>query len=316
MSNQIIPKEHINAKHWVLSDDKKNKDSKLAYALGFVKSVNDEISDISYRFFRIGFYLVEAQNNKYYEELGFNNISDCAEYYFGFKKTTTYDLMNVYRSFRDVKGTWFLPERWKKYSQSQLSVMASVDYYPIPFRDMISEHDTVSDIKKAKSYWNLIKQGKLTSKVMRDRNVGRVYNNVKEFLAACEEILGSTDKKNIVVSSDEFVEDENFSERSENSLPDVVVEKNSGCPENDILYIDDDDPFFDKIKECFSDFLIDNCVFPSRDQFLHEFTCDFLVVLRNFINANMSDFIKYLKSDSFVEEYKNFHPELIFRDKE
>ena len=125
MSNQIISKEHINAKHWVLSDDKKNKDSKLAYALGFVKSVNDEISDISYRFFRIGFYLVEAQNNKYYEELGFNNISDCAEYYFGFKKTTTYDLMNVYIKI------FFLKFRY------QLMLCANVPHLVLEIRPLL-----------------------------------------------------------------------------------------------------------------------------------------------------------------------------------
>jgi len=315
MISEIVSKEDVKEKLSLFRAG--GSDGKLVFALGFVDSVNCYVKDISYSFFRIGFCLDEALHNEYFEELGFENISDCAEYYFGFKKSTTYDLINLFRAFCDAKGTWYLPERWRAYSRSQLSVIATVDYYPLKFRDMVSEFDTVSDIKKAKNYWNMVKRGELSSTYIHNNSC----KSAKEFVSKCEKnfeeislsvkkqledvaVIVSETSDLVCIEGNSFDFDFDFSERSEN-LPEIKNIEFSKCSENSDEYKNE---FFDKLLECFSDFLIDKCVFPKAEQFMHEFVEEFLIVFRNFLNSNMMDFINYINSDSFRNEYRKFHP--------
>ena len=135
-----------------------NISSSDSLAESFVKCTMLELGEISQKFFKIGARLYEAQKSKYYEELGFENITDCAEHYFGFKKTTTYDLIAIYEfcsGFEKYSKTvMVLSDKYKGYSQSQLAVISSINYARDAFFVLCSPTDTVSSLKKAKKYWH------------------------------------------------------------------------------------------------------------------------------------------------------------------
>ena len=85
----------------------------------FVNLVKLELNDIRNTFFKIGFRLNEARNNAYYRKLGYSSIEECAEALFGFKRTTTYDLMAVASRFCDSKAPMLLAESYRKYNQNK-----------------------------------------------------------------------------------------------------------------------------------------------------------------------------------------------------
>lgn len=119
----------------------------------FVNLVKLELNDIKKSFFRIGFRLNEANHCKYYKKLGFNTIEECAEALFGFKKTTTYDLINVYVSFADKETPMIIDPKYKNFSQSQLVLFASINYGLDGFVSRARPEDTIEKLKKAKKYW-------------------------------------------------------------------------------------------------------------------------------------------------------------------
>lgn len=75
---------------------KASDETQLVYANDFLKVVNDAIDDIKHRSYFIGFRLDEANRYKYYEALGYANIEELAEAEFGFKRSTTYGLMQAF----------------------------------------------------------------------------------------------------------------------------------------------------------------------------------------------------------------------------
>lgn len=129
-------------------------DPKDTQAEQFVKLVRSDLEDIKHSFFTIGFRLNEANQYRYYRELGYENISECAEDLFGFKKTTTYDLIEIYQRFHDPKAKMFLLKEYDQFSQSQLKVMAQLRWATNGFRSYARPEDTVETIKRAKSLWN------------------------------------------------------------------------------------------------------------------------------------------------------------------
>ena len=130
------------------------------YAENFVKMTKHEINNITEKFFTIWFRLDEANKKRYYKELGFDNIIDCARHYFGFEKTTTYDLMKLYRelslfSLSDPpEKRRLLPDKYKGYSQSQLLVIASVRLGRNRFLELCNLNDTILLMKEAAKIFN------------------------------------------------------------------------------------------------------------------------------------------------------------------
>ena len=128
----------------------------------FVNLVRLELNDIKKTFFKIGFRLCEANRNRYYIKLGFNSIEECAEALFGFKKTTTYDLMNISSSFADSKAPMTLDSKYCKFSQSQLVLFTSVRFCRPTFVCLCRPDDTIEKLRKAKNYWNKKYSGSLS----------------------------------------------------------------------------------------------------------------------------------------------------------
>lgn len=127
----------------------------------FVNLVKLELDDIKRTFFKIGFRLREANNEKYYLKLGFDSIEECAEALFGFGKTTTYDLMRIASLFRNDKAHMQLDPRYEGYSQSQLVLFSQINLSPKQFIDMANPSDSIANLKKAKSYWNKVQRGNI-----------------------------------------------------------------------------------------------------------------------------------------------------------
>ena len=129
-------------------------DPKDTYAEQFVKLVREELNDIKHQFFKIGFRLAEANREGYYYELGYENIAECAEDLFGFKKTTTYDLINVYNDFHDRLAPMSIKKEYDKYSQTQLVQLTGNIWARDSFIRYVRPEDTIDTIKKAKKLWN------------------------------------------------------------------------------------------------------------------------------------------------------------------
>lgn len=109
----------------------------FAQAKGFIRDTKRDLEDIERAFFKVGFRLNEANEFGYYKELGYTDIYELAEKEFGFRSTTTKNLMEVNRVYSDhlmntnslgstqtrKKYTIWIDPRYSKYSQTQLVEM-------------------------------------------------------------------------------------------------------------------------------------------------------------------------------------------------
>lgn len=122
----------------------------------FVKQVYANLNDIKQSFFTIGYLLNEAYRKGYYSNLGYENISDCAEALFGFKKTTTYDLIAIYNDFHEHKAPMQIQKNVESFSQSQLIILTKVNWCRDTFIELAEPEDTIETFRKAKNLWNKI----------------------------------------------------------------------------------------------------------------------------------------------------------------
>ncbi len=123
-------------------------------AEGFVESVYADLSDIKHSFFRIGFRLAEASKNCYYKPLGYQNIAELAEDKFGFKKSTTYQLIQIYELAHNEQAPFQIAEKYEPFSKSQLEELCRLKYLSANFTEIVRPSDTVADIREAVNIWN------------------------------------------------------------------------------------------------------------------------------------------------------------------
>ena len=199
----------------------------------FVNLVKIELNDIKKSFFKIGFRLREAANNRYYEKLGFKNISDCAEALFGFKKSTTYELMDIAFWFRSKESPMCIDSKYQDYSQSQLTLFNQINLARDSFIKMSSPADSIMKLRKAKSYWNKMQKGKINNFL----GYGRC-GNVDEFIEKTEEV-----NPQLKESVPEQKEPEQ-----------IIFDDNSGYPEKQ----SEKDKEETTIQEASSDIVIEN----------------------------------------------------------
>lgn len=141
-------------------------DMSLSFAKDFIKYTNLEINDIARKYFKIGFRLNEANEFEYYKMLGYKDIYELAEREFGFKSTTTKNLMEVNRVYSDrlmstiSGGTHFrkysmeIDPRYKDYTQTQLVEMLPLSeqeraHVPLDFKT-----PDLRDYKKSLKSWS------------------------------------------------------------------------------------------------------------------------------------------------------------------
>ena len=133
----------------------------LAFAQGFLREVREDIKSITRNFFTVGFRLNEANEFGYYKTLNYETIEDLAEAEFGFGRSTTYNLINVFRRFCDSswEGTSFVRKKWIKpefegFSYSQLLSMSKFTYIPMPIANFVPKCAHVRPLKKYVKYVN------------------------------------------------------------------------------------------------------------------------------------------------------------------
>lgn len=135
---------------------------KLSCAKDFVERTREDLKSVTKSFFSIGFRLNEANEMKYFENLGYPNIESLAEEEFGFKRSTTYGLIKVFRRFCvkrdcgyvDVVCTNQMIDEFKDYSYSQLLEISKCHFLPVPIRECIPVSSSVRDIAAYVSEYN------------------------------------------------------------------------------------------------------------------------------------------------------------------
>lgn len=127
-----------------------NAEKQLSHSVNtlsdYTDKINQAIDDIKKSYVYIGGLLNEINSFETYKELGYENIAEYCEKTFGFKKTFTYDLMNVQRKFNN--GTIFnLDERYKNYDFSKLVVMSRMNDFQL---SKCKSEMTVQELKTLK----------------------------------------------------------------------------------------------------------------------------------------------------------------------
>ena len=140
------------------------------FAEAFVREVRNDLIDVSRSFFKIGFRLNEAQQESYYKELGYETLTDLAEDLFGFKKSTTYGLIQVWEFAHDENSPMSMQEKYLQYSYSQLLEISKSIPYHGKYINYISPSDSVKEIRDFTKLWNA---GKI--------NGDKSYKSVKEY---------------------------------------------------------------------------------------------------------------------------------------
>lgn len=134
---------------------KASDETQLEYANGFLKAVNDAIDDIKHRSYFIGFRLDEANRCKYYEALGYANIEELAESEFGFKRSTTYGLMQAF-NYAKSETPLYIADKFRGYSYTALLEMSKAKTIRGSggIEKILTPKDSVSKIKEVRPLWN------------------------------------------------------------------------------------------------------------------------------------------------------------------
>ena len=130
------------------------KEYTLDCAQTFLKWTREDIKDVTKSFFKIGFRLYEARAYKYYEALGYADIETLAEEEFGFKRSTTYGLIQVYEKTCSKYGHNSMDEKYIGYDYSKLLELCKPRYGGDSFLTKIKPTDSVRDIRKYLKFWN------------------------------------------------------------------------------------------------------------------------------------------------------------------
>ena len=119
--------------------------------------VRDELGRIGEGFFRIGYYLNKARDERLYIPLGYDSLYEMSEDLFDLKESSVFNMMAVWAHFHDVKNPLALREdcRGLKYSQLIECLRDKWDSRCCVTR-LISSTDTVKETKAKVSAWNAL----------------------------------------------------------------------------------------------------------------------------------------------------------------
>lgn len=134
-----------------------NRDNDEIMFARYVEKIRAEVGKAADSWFHIAYYVYELDYFGYYVNY-FNNIVECCQASFGFKKSTTYNFINIVEKFsfsngtnrsshEYIKFTDFM-ERVKNWSYSQLVAMLSLSEKQ---RELVTPDMSARDIKKLKA---------------------------------------------------------------------------------------------------------------------------------------------------------------------
>lgn len=133
----------------------KNKDNEMLAS--YVEKIRKEVGKAADSWFHIAYYVYELDYFGYFVN-HFSNIVECCQANFGFKKSTTYNFINIVEKFSTPIGSYgnrhehieyadFM-ERVKNWSYSQLVAMLSLSEKQ---REQVTPDMSARDIKKLKT---------------------------------------------------------------------------------------------------------------------------------------------------------------------
>ena len=117
-------------------------------------SIRQDLEDVRNSFFQIGYKLRVVQDCRLYAKEGFDSLVDYAEARFGFRKTTTYNMLSVYGMVYSFKDNRKIKKDFEPYSFAQLTAMTASHWAQDSLPCYIKPDDTVEDIKKFIRVWN------------------------------------------------------------------------------------------------------------------------------------------------------------------
>lgn len=125
---------------------------KTLYLNDTTEKIKDRLMDVAKNFFNIGYWLWEVKQYEYYKENGYADVVEYAEKELGFKKSTTYNFINLMLRY-SVKGEngypkMFIEDKYRKYSISQLQEMLSIKVQAP--EQLITPDMTVKEIRQVK----------------------------------------------------------------------------------------------------------------------------------------------------------------------
>ncbi len=130
----------------------------LPHAQNFLKHAKEYMKEIGDTFFLVGCHLYEAQIYNYVEALGYESIEQLAEKELDLGKSSTYNLINVFKRFCDRNQygdhkTWIDP-KYKNYKYSQLIEIEKIYSIPWNIEKIIPPSTPVRILKEYIKYVN------------------------------------------------------------------------------------------------------------------------------------------------------------------
>ena len=130
----------------------------LPHAQNFLKHTKEYMKEIGDTFFLVGCHLYEAQIYNYVEALGYESIEQLAEKELDLGKSSTYNLINVFKRFCDRNEygnhkAWIDP-KYKNYKYSQLIEIEKIYSIPWNIEKIIPPSTPVRVLKEYIKYVN------------------------------------------------------------------------------------------------------------------------------------------------------------------
>ena len=200
---------------------------KGSQAESFVKMVKLELDDIGKKFFSIGFRLNEASSFEYYKELGYEDIFELAETEFSFKRSSTYQLISVFRKFAVWDGCYRkeIKEEFKNYSYSQLVELSKLPYIPCPLSKYIPHTSSVREVSAYVKYYKTTSSFHLTLPEWKEKLYLPFLNNKNSKQLSLDTLSSSVQTSGQV----EDVPDKQVEEYSKQTITDKDI---SDCLKN------------------------------------------------------------------------------------
>lgn len=119
-------------------------------------AIKKDLSSVKKSFFKIGYKLTIIQKYALFINLGYQNLVDYAADKFGFGKTTTYDLINVYELTHSAIYPAEMDEQFLPYDRSKLVELSACcdKWRKEKLISVVSPTDSVKDIREYVKLWN------------------------------------------------------------------------------------------------------------------------------------------------------------------
>lgn len=175
---------------------KENNIERIKFLDGYTSRIKKYQKEIVESFYFIGFNLLEIHDLKLFKVKGYNNIVEYAEKELSYKKSTTYNLMNIVKKFgcnriennnnATIKHSKInIDDKYKDYTYGQLKTMLSIpdeDLEKISPKMSVREIEVFKTILKSKnvSDKNTNSDNCFSTRVEKKREIGTENNPIQE----------------------------------------------------------------------------------------------------------------------------------------